>query len=158
MANDDVLAASAPFTTVGIGASAGGLAALEFKPAREEARSVREAVQASRDALKSINEELRSTNEELQIAHLQWQTKVTGLSHASNDMKNPLNRTEVATPFPDEMRHVRRFSARATCAIKLISRPISDILTDLNRPGMAQVGREVLLEHTQPQAVGDGLS
>lgn len=87
MANDDVLAASAPFTTVGIGASAGGLGALEFKPAPEEARF-----------------------------------------------------------------------ARATRTIKLISRPISVILTDLNRPGMAQVGREVPLGHTKPQAAGDGLS
>ena len=76
------------------------------------------------------------------------QAKVTELSRASNDMKNLLESTEIATLFLDDALNVRRFTAPTTRVIKLIpsdvGRPITDIVTDLNYPEMAHQAREVL--------------
>ena len=43
-------------------------------------------------------EEMQSLNE-LQTVNLELQTKVSDLVHASNDMKNLLNSTEIASSF-----------------------------------------------------------
>ncbi len=91
---------------------------------------------------------MQSMNEELQTVNHELQAKVTELSRASNDMKNLLDSTEIATLFLDAALNVRRFTAQATRIIKLIpgdtGRPITDIVTDLNYPDMVQDAREVL--------------
>ena len=141
----------------------------ELQQAREEAKSTREEMQTSQEELKSTNEELQSTNEELQstneelttskeemqsmneelqTVNHELQAKVTELSRTSNDMKNLLDSTGIATLFLDDALNVRRFTAQTTRIIKLIpgdmGRPITDIVTDLNYPEMAQDAREVL--------------
>lgn len=66
----------------------------------------------------------------------------------SNDMKNLLNSTAIATLFLDGDLHVRRFTTPTTRIIKLISsdtgRPITDIASDLDYPALADDAREVL--------------
>lgn len=141
----------------------------ELQQAREEAKSTREEMQTSQEELKSTNEELQSTNEELQstneelttskeemqsmneelqTVNHELQAKVTELSRTSNDMKNLLDSTEIATLFLDDTLNVRRFTSQTTRIIKLIpgdmGRPITDIVTDLNYPEMAEDAREVL--------------
>ena len=141
----------------------------ELQLARDEAKSNREEMQTSQEELKSTNEELQSTNEELQSANEELttskeemqsmneelqtvnhelQAKVIELSRTSNDMKNLLDSTEIATLFLDDALNVRRFTAQTTRIIKLIpgdtGRPITDIVTDLNYPGMVPDAREVL--------------
>ncbi len=141
----------------------------ELAQSREDAKSIREEMQTSQEELKSTNEELQSTNEELQsaneelttskeemqsmneelqIVNLELQAKVNELSRASNDMKNLLNSTEIATLFLDESLKVRRFTAQTTRIIKLIpgdiGRPITDLVSALNYPEMAQDAHEVL--------------
>jgi len=147
------------------------LAALEreLQQAREETQTCREQMQTSREELKSTNEELQSTNEELQstneelttskeemqslneelqTVNHELQAKVDELSQANNDMKNLLNSTDIATLFLDEALNVRRFTPQTTSIIKLIAgdagRPITDITTDLDYPGLAADAREVL--------------
>ena len=147
------------------------LAALEreLQQAREETQSCREQMQTSQEELKSTNEELQSTNEELQstneelttskeemqslneelqTVNHELQAKVDELSQANNDMKNLLNSTDIATLFLDEALHVRRFTPQTTGIIKLIpgdaGRPITDIATDLDYPGLATDARQVL--------------
>ena len=141
----------------------------ELKQAREEAKSTREEMQTSQEELKSTNEELQSTNEELQstneelttskeemqsmneelqtINH-ELQAKVTELYRASNDMRNLLDSTEIATLFLDELLKVRRFTAQTRRVYKLIpgdtGRLITDIVTDLKYPEMAEDARQVL--------------
>ena len=70
------------------------------------------------------------------------------MSRASNDLRNLLDSTEIATLCLDESLNVRRFTPQATHIIKLIpgdsGRPITDITSDLNYPGMVQDAREVL--------------
>lgn len=141
----------------------------ELQQSREDAKSTREEMQTSQEELKSTNEELQSANEELQstneelttskeemqsmneelqTVNHELQAKVTELSRASNDMKNLLESTEIAALFLDDALHVRRFTASVTRIIKLIpgdtGRPITDIVTALTYPNMAQDAREVL--------------
>ena len=87
-------------------------------------------------------------NEELQTLNTELQSKVDELSQASNDMKNLLDSTDIATLFLDKELHVRRFTPQATTIIKLIpgdvGRPITDVVSDLNDPAMADDVRAVL--------------
>ena len=63
-------------------------------------------------------------------------------------MKNLLDSTDIATLFLDKDLHVRRFTPQATKIIKLIpadvGRPITDLVSDLNDPTLADDVREVL--------------
>ena len=141
----------------------------ELQHAREEARSTREEMQTSQEELKSANEELQSTNEELQSTNEELTTskeemqsmneelqtinnelrlKVAEVSRANSDMRNLLDSTEIAILFLDEDLRVQRFTPSTTKIFKLIpgdaGRCISDIVCDLNYPGLAADAREVL--------------
>ncbi len=131
----------------------------EVRQAREELHSTREEMQTSQEELKSTNEELQSTNEELQSTNEELTTskeemqsmneemqtvnhelrvKVDELSRTSNDMKNLLDSTDIATLFLDSELRVRRFTSQATKVIKLIpgdvGRPITDQSSSLDLP------------------------
>lgn len=141
----------------------------ELQHAREDARSTREEMQTSQEELKSTNEELQSTNEELQSTNEELTTskeemqsmneelqtinnelrlKVAEISRASNDMRNLLDSTEIAILFLDDTLHVRRFTPSTTHIFKLIpgdaGRSITDIVCDLDYPGLAADARDVL--------------
>ena len=120
----------------------------ELKSSNEELQSANEELQSSNEELTTSKEEMQSMNEELQTVNHELQAKVIELSRASNDMKNLLDSTEIATLFLDPQLHVRRFTAQATRIIKLIpgdaGRPITDIVTDLLYPDMVADAQEVL--------------
>ena len=141
----------------------------ELQHAREDARSTREEMQTSQEELKSANEELQSTNEELQSTNeelttskeemqsmneelqtinAELQHKVAEVSRAGNDMRNLLDSTEIAILFLDETLHVRRFTPSTTKIFKLIpgdaGRSITDIVCELNYPGLGPDALEVL--------------
>ncbi|HXT41261.1 MAG TPA: chemotaxis protein CheB, partial [Candidatus Angelobacter sp.] len=141
----------------------------ELRREREEVQSTREEMQTSQEELKSMNEELQSTNEELQstneelttskeemqslneelqTVNAELQAKVDELSAASNDMKNLLNSTDIATLFLDSELCVRRFTPPTSRIIKLIpvdaGRPITDIASELDYIDLAEDAREVL--------------
>jgi len=168
---------AAPVQTKGPGrsrrspAAAARLAQMEgeVRQAREELHSTREEMQTSQEELKSTNEELQSTNEELQSTNEELTTskeelqsmneemqtvnhelrvKVEELSRTSNDMKNLLDSTDIATLFLDGELRVRRFTSQATKVIKLIpgdvGRPITDQSSSLVYPELVNDIREVL--------------
>lgn len=141
----------------------------ELQQAREEVQTCREQMQTSQEELKSTNEELQSTNEELkstneeltiskeemqslneelQTVNHELQAKVDELSWTNNDMKNLLDSIDIATLFLDDALNVRRFTPQITRIIKLIAgdagRPITDIATELDYPGLAADARQVL--------------
>ncbi|TLU83455.1 MAG: PAS domain S-box protein [Chlorobium sp.] len=127
----------------------------EMQTSQEELNSTNEELQSSNEEMQSTNEELttskeemQSLNEELQTVNQELQSKVTDLSQANNDMKNLLNSTDIATLFLDDELNIRRFTTRMTSIIKLIAsdigRPVTDIVTDLDYPALAEDGREVL--------------
>jgi len=74
-------------------------------------------------------------NEELQTVNNELQAKVSELYTASDDMKNLLNSTDIATVFLDSNLLLRRFTSQATKILRLIpgdiGRPITDISSDL---------------------------
>jgi two-component system CheB/CheR fusion protein len=135
----------------------------ELKSTNEELQSANEELQSTNEELTTSKEEMQSLNEELQTVNHELQAKVDELSWANNDMKNLLNSTEIATLFLDEGLNVRRFTTQTASIIKLIAgdvgRPITDITTDLDYPGMAVDASEVLrtLVFTEKQvATRDG--
>ncbi len=120
----------------------------EFRSANEELQSTNEELQSTNEELTTSKEEMQSMNEELQTVNAELQAKVDQLALASNDMKNLLDSTDIATLFLDKELRVRRFTPQATKIIKLIAtdtgRPITDLVSDLRYPELAADAREVL--------------
>ena len=120
----------------------------EIRSANEELQSTNEELQSTNEELTTSKEEMQSLNEELQTLNAELQAKVDELSRASNDMKNLLDSTAIATLFLDKDLHVRRFTPQATKIIKLIpvdvGRPITDLASDLCYPKLAEHARAVL--------------
>jgi len=73
---------------------------------------------------------------------------VDELSQASNDMKNLLESTDIATLFLDSTLRIRRFTTRTAKIINLIpsdaGRPITDIASGLDYRDLAKDAQEVL--------------
>jgi len=120
----------------------------ELRSANEELQSTNEELQSTNEELTTSKEEMQSMNEELQTVNAELQAKVDELSRASNDMKNLLDSTDIATLFLDKNLNVRRYTALTTKIIKLIpgdvGRPITDLASDLRYPELAEDAREVL--------------
>ncbi|MFB9242985.1 PAS domain-containing protein [Massilia antarctica] len=120
----------------------------ELKSANEELQSTNEELQSTNEELTTSKEEMQSMNEELQTVNHELSAKLDELSQASDDMKNLLNSTDIATLFLDEQMCIRRFTNRITGIFKLIpgdaGRPITDLVSTLNYPALAEDAREVL--------------
>ncbi|MDP1735735.1 MAG: chemotaxis protein CheB [Sulfuritalea sp.] len=120
----------------------------ELKSANEELQSTNEELQSTNEELTTSKEEMQSMNEELQTVNHELTAKVEELSQAGDDMKNLLDSTDIATLFLDDRLKVRRFTAQTTGIIKLIpgdaGRPVTDLATELDYPGLAADAREVL--------------
>jgi two-component system CheB/CheR fusion protein len=142
----------------------------EMQTSQEELRSTNEELQSTNEELQSTNEELmtskeemQSLNEELQTVNTELQAKMDELSRASNDMKNLLDSTDIATLFLDKDLKIRRFTPQTTNIIKLIpadaGRPITDLASELRYPELADDAREVLRKLTiaeKPIGTRDG--
>jgi two-component system, chemotaxis family, CheB/CheR fusion protein len=120
----------------------------ELKSTNEELQSTNEELQSTNEELTTSKEEMQSMNEELQTVNHELQCKVDELSRATNDMKNLLNSTDIATLFLDGNLLVRRFTTPTADLIKLIpadaGRAITDIARDIDYPELADDAREVL--------------
>ena len=120
----------------------------EIRSANEELQSTNEELQSTNEELTTSKEEMQSLNEELQTVNAELQAKVDELSRASNDMKNLLDSTDIATLFLDNNLNVRRFTPQATHIIKLIAgdvgRPVTDLVSNLIYTTLADDVREVL--------------
>lgn len=128
---------------------------LEMQTALEDQRAAYEELQSANEELQSTNEELttskeemQSLNEELQTVNAELQSKLEDLSRTSNDMKNLLDSTQIATIFLDGQLKVRRFTSSATVLFRLIAsdvgRPLSDIVSDLTYPELFADTQDVL--------------
>jgi two-component system CheB/CheR fusion protein len=120
----------------------------ELKSTNEELQSMNEELQSTNEELTTSKEEMQSMNEELQTVNHEMQAKVDELSYTGNDMKNLLDSTDIATLFLDETLLVRRFTPPTDRIIKLIpgdvGRPITDIVTALDYPELAEDTQKVL--------------
>jgi two-component system CheB/CheR fusion protein len=91
---------------------------------------------------------MQSLNEELQTVNAELQSKVEDFARVNNDMKNLLNSTDIATLFLDKDLNIRRYTIQATKIFKLIKsdigRPLTDLVSDLSYPELADDSMEVL--------------
>lgn len=120
----------------------------ELKSTNEELLSTNEELQSSNEELTTSKEEMQSLNEELQTVNIELQNKVSDFIRASDDMKNLLNSTEIATLFLDKELNIRRFTDQVTSLFKLrntdIGRPFTDLVTDLQYPEIGPNARHVI--------------
>ncbi len=120
----------------------------ELKSTNEEMQSTNEELQSTNEELSSSKEEMQSLNEEMMTVNAELQVKVDELTLSNSDMKNLLNRTEIATIFLDNDLNIRRFTPEATGIFNLIQsdigRPISHIVSKLRYDDIVTDVRKVL--------------
>lgn len=120
----------------------------ELKSANEELQSTNEELQSTNEELTTSREEMQSLNEELQTVNAEQVARMDELTRSSDDMKNLLNATDIATVFLDGDLKVRRFTTGATRLFKLIpgdvGRPLTDVSNSLEYPDLVSDAREVL--------------
>ena len=120
----------------------------ELRSANEELQSTNEEMQSSNEELTTAKEKGQSMNEELQTVNAELLTKVEDLSRSSNDMKNLLDSTDIATLFLDKELRIRRYTPQMTRIIRLlaadIGRPITDLASAIRYPQLAKDARQVL--------------
>jgi two-component system, chemotaxis family, CheB/CheR fusion protein len=136
----------------------------ELKASNEELQSTNEELQSANEELTTSKEEMQSMNEELESLNRELTSRVAEMSQTSDDMKNLLNSTAIATLFLDEHMRVRRFTTQARSIFKLIAsdvgRPITDLVNSLHYPQLAADAQEVLrtLVFQEVRVAGDGNS
>jgi len=135
----------------------------ELKSTNEELQSTNEELQSTNEELTTSKEEMQSMNEELHTVNQELLATVNELSLASDDMKNLLNSTNIATLFLDNELKVRRFTKQTASFIKLLpgdaGRPITDLVSELDYPLLAEDVREVLsslIFHVRQVSAHDG--
>jgi two-component system CheB/CheR fusion protein len=120
----------------------------ELKSTNEELQSTNEELQSTNEELTTSKEEMQSLNEELQTVNAELQCKVTDYQQSTDDMKNLLNSTGIATLFLDRELNIRRYTDQTAQIIKLrtadIGRPFTDQVSDLQYPEIERHAREVL--------------
>ncbi len=120
----------------------------ELKSTNEELQSTNEELQSTNEELTTSKEEMQSLNEELKTGNIDLQSKINDYLRASDDMKNLLNSTEIATLFLDRNLNIRRFTDQITDIFKLrqsdIGRPFTDQVNDLNYPEIGIHASQVL--------------
>ena len=120
----------------------------EQRVTNEELQSTNEELQGTNEEMTSAKEELQSMNEEMQTVNGDMTAKLQEALRASDDLENLLDSTDIATVFLDSDLGVRRFTKRATKVFRLIpgdiGRPLTDLVSQLDYPGLAEDAREVL--------------
>lgn len=127
----------------------------ELETSNEELRSTVEEYQSANEELNSTNEELESSREELQSMNEELNTinsehskRIDELSDVSDDMKNLLNSTDIATIFVDEDLNIRRFTPATARVLNLregdAGRPVTDITSRIKSDDLAEGARKVL--------------
>lgn len=120
----------------------------EFKSSNEELQSTNEELQSTNEELTTTKEEVQSLNEQLKTVNFELQDKLEDLLLVTNDMKNQMDSTKIATLFLDNKLCVKHFTIQMSAVSRLISsdvgRPITDIASDLIYPELTEDIMEVL--------------
>jgi two-component system, chemotaxis family, CheB/CheR fusion protein len=120
----------------------------EVTSVNEELQSINEELQSSNEELTTSKEEMQSLNEELVAVNAELNTKMTEFTEITNDMRNLLDSTQIATIFLDQKMNLKRFTPTASKIIKLIpadiGRPITDIASYLTYPNLENDINKVL--------------
>jgi two-component system CheB/CheR fusion protein len=107
-------------------------AAQEQNAINEEALSINEEYQSTNEELLTSKEELQSLNEELTALNSQLQETLERSRLTSNDLKNVLYSTDVATLFLDTDLNIRFFTPATRALFTLIASDVGRPLADLH--------------------------
>ncbi|WP_229722606.1 chemotaxis protein CheB [Xylophilus rhododendri] len=120
----------------------------ELKASNEELQSMNEELRSATEELETSRQELQSINEELHTVNSELKSKVDELGQANSDMHNLMDATAIATVFLDRELRITRFTPSAVRLFSLIpadlGRPLSDLKTELDYPGLSTDARRVL--------------
>ncbi|WP_425098684.1 chemotaxis protein CheB [Tropicibacter sp. S64] len=112
----------------------------ELKSANEELLSMNEELQSSNEELDTSREELQSINEELETINGELVHANNSLSQSLNDLRNLFENANLAILFLDRAHGVRLFTPETEQLFSIkerdIGRPISDLVTSLDYPGL----------------------
>ena len=104
----------------------------EQKTINEEALSVNEEYQSTNEELLTSKEELQSLNEELSALNSQLQETLERQRTTSNDLRNVIYSTDVATLFLDTNLNIRFFTPATKSLFSVIASDVGRPLADLN--------------------------
>jgi two-component system CheB/CheR fusion protein len=120
----------------------------ELKASNEELQAMNEELRSSAEELETSKEELQSMNEELTTVNQELKVKIEELAHATNDLRNLINSTNIATLFLDRAMQVKLFTPNSRELFNLIpgdvGRPLSDITTKLDYDNLLEDAKTVL--------------
>ena len=120
----------------------------ELRSTVEEYQSTNEELNSTNEELESSREEMQSMNEELNTINNEYSKKIEEMSGISDDMKNLLNSTDIATIFLDEDLHIKRFTPPTATVLNLregdVGRPVSDITARIMLDSLAGDAQKVL--------------
>lgn len=129
----------------------------EMQTSQEELKISNEELISGNEELITSNEEMQSLNEELQMVNNELQNRMSGFMQTSNDMKNLLNSTDLATLFVDKELNIRWFSESVVHIIKIrnsdIGRRITDLVTDLQYAEIENHANTVLKNHATIETI-----
>jgi two-component system CheB/CheR fusion protein len=128
------------------------ISSAEQKSINEEALSVNEEYQSTNEELLTSKEELQSLNEELTALNSQLHETLEQQRTTSNDLKNVLNSTDVATLFLDSDLQIRFFTPAIRSLFNLIpsdiGRPLADLSALVTDDALLIDARTVLRDQT----------
>ncbi|MDD5094975.1 MAG: chemotaxis protein CheB, partial [Dehalococcoidia bacterium] len=120
----------------------------ELKSANEELLSNNEELQSTNEELDTSREELQSLNEELSTLNTEIQDRNEQLATANDDLKNFLNRTDIAIIFLDDGLNIRSFTPATSDVFNLRAvdegRPLEHITSRLAYDKVVNDARKVL--------------
>jgi two-component system CheB/CheR fusion protein len=120
----------------------------ELQSSNEEYLSVNEELQSANEELETSKEELQSLNEELRTVNTELHHRNEGLIRSNSDLANLFDSTSIAILFVDNDLRIRRFTPRVLEIFKIRGgdegRPITDIVSNLTREGLARDVQQVL--------------
>jgi two-component system, chemotaxis family, CheB/CheR fusion protein len=120
----------------------------DLKVANEEILSSNEELQSTNEELETAKEEIQATNEELSTTNEELRRRNLELAQVNNDLTNFLASINIPILMLTNDLRIRRFTPVAQQLFNFIptdvGRPLSDIRTNLQIPGLEQLIVEVL--------------
>ena len=117
--------------------------------ANEQMMSLNEETQSTNEELESSKEELQSLNEEMQTVNQEILHKVDDLDRVNRNLRNVFVDARIATVFLDRNLAIRGFTPPIEKLFSIIStdigRPLTDLVTELDYPGLRDDLRKVLV-------------
>ena len=113
----------------------------DLKSSNEELQAINEEMRSTAEELETGKEELQSTNEELLTLNVELKSKVEETNQVTDDWRNLVHSSEIASVFVDRDMRIKRFTPAAQTIFNLIEadvgRPLLDITHRLDYEGLA---------------------